>query len=314
MAALVLGAGFTQAQNEVTVDFESLSLPTADTFYVFTDDYAPFTENGVTFGANLDSWGYTHGFVYSNKTDATTAGYTNPYSAFAGEGADGSANYAVFNNTDTLWLSEERVLVSADFVNTTYTGISMRDGDSFGKQFGSTTNADGVDDGTNGEDFFFVRIFGWDDNLDVVDSVDVYLADFRGTASEDYILDEWTNFDLSALSGSKALTFQFHSSDVGQWGINTPAYFAIDNFKYLETNVGLTHVATLNFEMYPNPATETVEITGVDGDVVIYNAQGQVVKTSTANVQISVNDLETGVYFVQVVEAGVAATQKLIIK
>ncbi|WP_090247488.1 T9SS type A sorting domain-containing protein [Lishizhenia tianjinensis] len=314
MAALVLGAGFTQAQNQVTVDFESLTLPTADTFYVFTDSYAPFTENGVTFGANLGSWGTAHGFVYSNMTDVTTAGYTNPYSAFAGEGANGSEQYAVFNNTDTLWFEEERILVGADFVNNTYAGISMRDGDQFAKQFGSTTNADGVDDGTNGEDFFFVRIYGWDANFDIVDSVDVYLADFRGTDAQDYILDEWTTFDLSALSGSMALTFGFQSSDVGQWGMNTPAYFAIDNLEYIESNLGVNDVATVAFDMYPNPATTQLNIKAEAGDVAIYNTQGALVKTAQVNTIIDVADLEAGVYFVKVSHEGALATQRLVIQ
>lgn len=316
MAALVFGAGFSQAQNEVTVDFESLTLPTADTFYVYTDDYAPFTENNVTFGAHLNSWGGAVGFVYSNMTDVTTAGYTNPNSAFAGEGAEGSENYAIYYGTDTLWLAEERVLVSADFVNNTYAGISMRDGDQFAKQFGSTTDANGNDDGTNGEDFFFVRVYGWDANFDIVDSVDVYLADFRGADAQDYILDEWETFDLSALSGSAALTFGFQSSDVGQFGMNTPAYFAMDNFKYLETNVGLNELANNSFEIYPNPSTGFVKIKGLDGNLSIYSATGSLVKTQVVkeNTVIDLSSLEKGIYILNIENEGAMASEKLIIQ
>jgi hypothetical protein len=35
--------------------------------------------------------------------------------------------------------------------------------------------------------------------------------------------------DLTSLGGAKSLSFDYASSDVGQFGINTPLYFAMDN-------------------------------------------------------------------------------------
>ena len=62
-----------------------------------------------------------------------------------------------------------------------------------------------------------------------VGSVDFYLADYRfADNSRDYIVDTWTQVDLSTLSDATVLTFAMESTDVGQFGMNTPSYFAVD--------------------------------------------------------------------------------------
>jgi len=64
--------------------------------------------------------------------------------------------------------------------------------------------------------------------------VEFYLADFQFTDNAfDYILDGWTWVDLSSLgSAVKTLEFALSSSDTGMWGMNTPAYFALDNLLF----------------------------------------------------------------------------------
>ena len=41
-------------------------------------------------------------------------------------------------------------------------------------------------------------------------------------------MDQWTRVDLSSLVGARKLQFELESSDVGEFGMNTPAYFALD--------------------------------------------------------------------------------------
>ena len=53
-------------------------------------------------------------------------------------------------------------------------------------------------------------------------SLDVVLANGAD------ILDTWLYVDLSGLGVVSGLGFSFASSDMGQWSINTPAYFAMD--------------------------------------------------------------------------------------
>jgi hypothetical protein len=60
--------------------------------------------------------------------------------------------------------------------------------------------------------------------------VELMLADYRFLDnSQDFILDEWVFLNLSGLGVVSELQFSFQSSDVGDFGINTPQYFAIDN-------------------------------------------------------------------------------------
>ena len=62
--------------------------------------------------------------------------------------------------------------------------------------------------------------------------VSLYLADYRATdPNDDYLLDQWAEVDLSPLVGlgARTLAFRLTSSDNGFFGMNTPAYVAIDN-------------------------------------------------------------------------------------
>ena len=77
----------------------------------------------------------------------------------------------------------------------------------------------------------------------------------------------------------------------------------------------------LSFGMFPNPAAETVKITPANNDVKysvqIINALGQVVKTNSltsSTVTIAVNDLESGIYFVQVQNEFAKYVSKLVIE
>ena len=59
--------------------------------------------------------------------------------------------------------------------------------------------------------------------------VEFALADYRfEDSASDYIVDQWTRVDLSSLVGARKLQFGLESSDVGEFGMNTPAYFALD--------------------------------------------------------------------------------------
>ena len=100
----------------------------------------------------------------------------------------------------------------------------MLNGDSFAKKFGG---GDG-----NDADWFLLTIRGFDTLNQDIGTVDFYLADYRfADNSQDYIVNNWELVDLSLLGTNLAsLQFEYSSSDVGDWGMNTPAYFAMDDF------------------------------------------------------------------------------------
>jgi len=110
----------------------------------------------------------------------------------------------------------------------------MFNGDAFSKKFGGESG--------NDQDWFMLTITGKDVDGVVTGTVDFYLADYRfADNSTDYIVNTWQYVDLTSLGTVKSLEFTLSSSDVGDWGMNTPAYFALDTlmrksaFVYAET-------------------------------------------------------------------------------
>jgi hypothetical protein len=104
----------------------------------------------------------------------------------------------------------------------------MRDGDSFAKKFGGTSG--------NDEDFFKITLTGYEDvnlNGSSTGALDIFLADYRfSDNSEDYILDSWTQFELTDLGSARSIGFSFTTTDNGDFGANTPLYVAMDNLTY----------------------------------------------------------------------------------
>lgn len=312
LAAVVLGAVNLQAQTWITVDFEDQTLA-SESFYNGADSAGGFTSGNVFFN-NVYSGYHASGYAYSNVTDNTTAGYTNAYSAFPGTGADGSEIFAIHTGSDTIVFPNAVSLDQVSITNTTYAGISMRDGDQFAKVFGDTVDANGNNDGTNGEDFFFLRMKAWDVSGNLVDSIDVYLADFRfADTLDDYILDTWLDVDLSSFVDVKSITSKLYSSDIGSFGMNTPNYYAMDNLIYSNST---SYIAENSNEMnvYPNPFQNTVTVKGIVGTYAVVSMNGAVVANGTVFGQETINleRLNSGVYFLQVSNDTGVTTQKII--
>ena len=185
-------------------------------------------------------------------TDSTTSGFTNQYSAKAGGGHPiGGANYAigkpnstiVFNNPDGL---------SINITNSTYAANSMRDGDAFAKKF---TNAD--------QDYFKLHIYGYS-NGSITDSSEFFLADFTHTDSTlDYIVTDWQYVELST-GPYDSVSFNLSSSDVGAFGMNTPAYFCIDNVGNYPLSTA--EISENKFSVYPNPSSKLINLKSLDNN------------------------------------------------
>ncbi|MDA3874495.1 MAG: DUF4465 domain-containing protein [Kiritimatiellae bacterium] len=220
------------------VTFESRSLgdsgdgsteynSTGEHYWNGSDETGDFTINGATFPNTYTDFGsYTtwSGFSYSNITDTTTPGFGNQYSAYPGSGADGSETYTVVFGDPTLTYSTPMNFSGGKglFVsNTTYTALDLLNGSGFSKQFGGPSGDD--------PDWFRLRITGSNEGSPI-GFVDAYLADFRfSDNSQDYVVDDWTFVDLGTLGTVDSLSFELSSSDTGDFGMNTPAYFALDN-------------------------------------------------------------------------------------
>jgi hypothetical protein len=219
-----------------TVDFEDFTLD-PDSYYNGDDNAGGFESGGVNFN-NLydDTYGpYWEGFAYSSMRDTTTLDYTNQYSAIPGSGANGSDTYAMaylgfYGIIPTITFSEEVPMRSAEITNSTYAFLSMKEGYAVAKKFGGASGDD--------KDWFLLTITGKDGEGNVTGTVEFYLADYRfEDNSRDYIIDQWTSVDLSDLGLVKTLEFSLSSSDNDPvYGMNTPAYFSIDNVVYNSTD------------------------------------------------------------------------------
>lgn len=221
------------------VDFDSLPLASNSHWGGAGSGEYGFTDGDAYFAHNDGSWSWD-GFVYSNETDTTTAGYTNQFSAITGTDVSGSGNYGICYSPLDYSGSYENIPQTVSFgavtgedynttisgmyvTNTTYAYLSMTQSDTFGKLFGG---ADGTD-----PDYFKLIIKGIDELGNYTGTVDFYLADFRNSDdSLDYIIDEWTWVDLTSLGAVVGLEFSLESSDNDAiYGMNTPSYFAFDN-------------------------------------------------------------------------------------
>lgn len=186
-----------------------------------------FTSGGLTFSneyyASYDGWS---GFAYSNVNDTSTAGYGNQYAAVTGTAKSGS-NYGVSFDTASITLAANTSITGLFVTNTTYAALSMQNGDGFGKKFGGQTG--------NDADFFSIVATGYSGG-NATGSAEFFLADYRfANNAQDYIVKDWTWFDLGGLGAATEVRFSYTSSDRTSYDggqtyyINTPTYFALDD-------------------------------------------------------------------------------------
>jgi len=227
LATLACIAVFTivAATQAAVGTFEDLTLA-PESYWDGRDGSGGFASGPASFNNFYDlEWDYWEGFAYSNCTDANAAGYAAQYNAVAGSGQGGSSNYVVafagWQTVPTVTFHKPQVVTGLYIANNCYAFYEMRNGSPFAKKFGGPTGDD--------PDWFKLTITGLDPNDQPTGQVEFYLADFRFEDSRsDYILDCWAFVDLVSLGEVQSLRFALSSSDNGDFGMNTPAYFCLD--------------------------------------------------------------------------------------
>jgi len=200
--------------------FEDLGL-SADAYWDGSDGSAVFTSGDYSFINNFVDWGgYTSwdGFAYSTMTSTAYAALSDQYNSCVGHGFDNSHTYAVayyspYNGTTPTVINKDALSFEAKgfyVTNSAYAYTSMSNGDAYAKKFDET-------------DWFLLTITGYLNN-EKGNTVEFYLA------KDGNIVSDWQYLDLSVLGTVDQLQFTLSSSDTGEWGMNTPAYFCMDNF------------------------------------------------------------------------------------
>ncbi len=309
---------FLSATSQTTSDFENLSLTPSSVWNATNGSEQGFSDGNVYFPSFWDtSFGgfWAGGFAYSNQTDSTTSGYLNPFSAKIASGFNGSANYAVNNGDHYFKLTgaaSGKQLNGAYITNTTYAYNSMRDGDTFSQKFGGESG--------NDPDYFNVNFIGYNQGSQSGDTVTFYLADYRNSDnSQDYLVKEWVWIDFSSLGNVDSVAFYFISSDYGKGGMNTPAYFCLDNISTADSPQSVLSInTTKESNLFPNPAYESVSIksTPETQTIRIIDIQGRIVRSFQPNSSISsvpLQELSNGIYTVQRLSNTGIFVEKLII-
>lgn len=286
--------------NSDTATFENLTIPYGQDYWnrgnhIFTEEYKSgnaLFPSSYTISPGYNFW--SNNFAISNSTDSTTLGFTNIYSSSNGKGVFNSSNYAVSNDNSLVKISIPSMPfgfnTSVWINNATYPYFSMHYGDGFAKKFGGNSGDEA--------DFFRIKIKGNKSK----DSVLFYLADYTFTDNtKDYIIKDWTYVNLQKLGSSDSIFFKLESSDVGQFGMNTPAFFCIDNFD-IKIGESVNEISKRNaFSIYPNPSSSSINIDYNErfSTIRLVDIQGKMVLQSTQKT-IDIDGLENGIYIVHI--------------
>lgn len=271
------------------VDFEDLTLA-PNSSWTGSADADGFESSYLKLYNDYDpTYGSWQGFAYTNTTDAETYDYTN-LSAAAGHGVDNSANYAVACiGSDWMGGTYDPIPVSIK-INTSLAGDFQGRGAYFCLPTYTSKYMDNEFTSYAVNHFFYkLKVAAYADGVSVGER-EIVMADFTGENT--YKMDDWTFVDLSWIANADSLTFIALSNDTGDYGINTPAYFCMDNFGAENTPTCVRDFKLVNVDAYfdamgnlnLNSDSEMQEIS-------IYDAVGRLVKSMS----ISGNTFSTAI-------------------
>ena len=206
----------------VEATFEDNYLPAESFFNGDNDDdtwysgsYAFNVGNMIWPGSTISFW---YDYALSNQTSKAYASLDDQYHSCTG-GGHNSANFVIAypygGGTVSVTHNEDGDVISGFYItNTAYAYSNMTQGDAYSQPL----PAGG---------WFKVTAYDADDSSN---AVDFYLADLRDdNPANHYVVNNWEWFDLTPLGQVSEIMFSLDGSDKGDWGLNTPAYFAMDN-------------------------------------------------------------------------------------
>lgn len=292
-------------------DFENLSLE-EESFWNGSDGSASFSSGLARFHNDFNpdyfSWS---GWSYSNTTDTKTPGYQNQYSAITGGGFDGDVAMGNYG-TSSLYgpavidftLEKAHALDGFFVTNSSYAALSMKQGDWVAKKFG----------GIDGSDPDFFKLFVWGRKGGAsTDTLDFYLADFRDDdPDKDYIIETWQWLDLSSLGKVDSLMFGLESSDMGDWGMNTPAYFCLDDLHVRPDAAPFVANPLSDFDTYGYLSDTVIDLSQVFSDP--DDSDSGIIKQIVANsnssmVNASIEGNELSMQFAYLTKAAYQSTR-----
>ena len=206
------------------------SVPTVEKFdAAMTSDYSYGYQNDhleFEYFYN-EEYAYWGGFAQSRVKDADDANglFANQYAVYNEAAASGESflvyYYDSYNEPCDIVVKQQGVSLYDVMLNlTTYTYASITDEaiNDFARAF---TDSD-----------YLKVVFTAMKGSEVTGSVECYVVDYRD--GKRAMTTEWTQFSLANLGeGYDRVRVTIETTDVGEWGANTPLYIAMDNLSYL---------------------------------------------------------------------------------
>ncbi|MBI9069628.1 MAG: DUF4465 domain-containing protein [Salinivirgaceae bacterium] len=198
-----------------------------------------------------------------------------------------------------------------------YTYKSIKCGDSFAGAF-------------EYGDYYYVTIKGYL-NGTLTDTVMYYLADYRSSSA--YVVNDWKWVNLQDLGTVDSLAFELTTSDVGQYGPNTPMYFCMDEievgcqscsstdnkhdtFPTPGYSASKAEAQDLKIKVSPNPVSSVLTVqTETGSNISILSKEGSIakkLKATASSVDVPVSDLYPGMYIIHSENKGRSASTTFI--
>lgn len=245
-------------------DFEDLELADESHMSVSNEDddnRTEFQSGSFSFNTGcMHEWKYWYWFGYANSTATKFESMDDQWNNIVGGGYDGSKNYGMAFLSDydgptcaTVLADEPQEVPGCYVTNSAWAYVAMANGYAPATKFKQG-------------DWFLLTIKGYDANEELTGTKEFYLADLRSAdASEHYIVNDWRYVDLSGLGKVKKIHFELTSSDNGSYGMNTPAYFCIDNLGATGTEEqpeGNLPTGISNVKASSNQTAQTFDLSG----------------------------------------------------
>lgn len=203
---------------------------------VYVESFEPKFDGDFKYGYQTDEFsfeyfyneefGYWGGFALTKKFDNNPANglYENQYAVYNTSASHGAGAliyyYDSYNEPCDIVLKGNHVLTSVRLNLTTYTyaSITNEDINSFARAF------------TDG-DYLKVVFTSHKDDKEI-GKVECYVVDYRD--GKQLMATHWDVFDLTSLGKDyNRVSVKIETTDVGEYGANTPLYIALDELSFL---------------------------------------------------------------------------------
>lgn len=173
-----------------------------------------------------EEYAYWGGFVQSKVKDSNPANglFANQYAVYNDSAASGDSfllyYYDAYNEPCDIRIKSGARLADVKLNLTTYTyaSITNEDINDFARAF------------TDGD--YLKVVFTAMKGNDVIGVAECYVVDFRDGKRE--MATSWNSYSLADLGeGYNRVRVTIETTDVGEWGANTPLYIAMDDLSYL---------------------------------------------------------------------------------